>query len=89
MAVGQPHRGLHIEFPERQIPGGLVAHQHGDLGNRRAEIPGTGVFVPQNAQLVLQQGVVQNVYAHGRFPFHPLFSFSLASRSRSAWESRR
>ena len=38
-----------------QIPGGLVAHELGDLAHQLPEFLDAGVLVPQQRQLVLEQ----------------------------------
>ena len=86
----------------RQIAGGLIGQQHGDLANQRTEILHAGVLVAHDRQLVLHQRVIHNVQG-GEFFAHnnilrniknlktqsKVMGSPLASRSRSAWERRR
>ena len=64
LAVGRADGSLHIDGLHGEVTGGLIAHQHGDFGHGGAEVAGAGVFVPQDGQLMLQQGMIQNMHAH-------------------------
>ena len=86
------HGGLHLHSLEGEVPGGVIAHEGGDFADNLPKILDPGGLIPQDGELVLQQGVIQYVYH-----FH-LFHFSLSiycgwgvwaacsrsSRSRSA-----
>ena len=81
------HGGLNLHFFQRQIAGGLVAHQRGDFRHHLTKILYAGVFVPEDGELVLQQRVVQNMYLfHSHRQITPFSKRSF--RSRSACESR-
>ena len=56
--------GLDLHLFQRQITGSLVAQQGGDLAYQITELLGTGLLVAQNAQLVLQQGVLNDHGGH-------------------------
>ena len=83
------HRGLDLHILQGEVPGGLVALQGGDLRDDLPEFLHAGLLVPQDAQLMLKQGMVQNMYfavKHIQYPF--LLCSSRANRSRSAWDRR-
>ena len=91
------HRSLDLHLLGGQIPGSLIALQGGDLRDDLPELLHTGPLIPKDAQLVLKQRMVQNVYFVVVFEHHnkPLYLFwlsrlcrSRSSRSRSAWDSR-
>ena len=71
------HGGLDLHLLGRQIPGGLIALQGGDLRDDFPELLDAGPLVPEDAQLVLKQRVVQNVYLVVVFKHHnkPLYLF--------------
>src|SRR5438094_4421920 len=58
-----PHpleRRFHLRGLERQVLGHLVRHEHGDLVHELLEVPGGGVLVPENRELVLDQRVIEH-----------------------------
>ena len=62
---------LDLHVLQRQVAGGLIAHQGGDLGDDLAEVLDAGVLISQDGELVLEQRVIQNVYlfhVHGAIP---------------------
>ena len=59
---GLCHRGLDLHRLQRKVPGGVVAHEGGDLAHDLPEVSHAGGLIPQDGQLMLQQGVVQYVY---------------------------
>ena len=56
--------GLDLDLLHGQVTGGLVAQQGCDLADQITELLGTGLLVAQNAQLVLQQGVLNDHGGH-------------------------
>ena len=71
LGAGQSHGGLDLDFLSRQVAGGLVAQQHGNLAYQIAELLGAGVAVTQQADFVLDQGMVNNFNnAHGTISLH-------------------
>ncbi len=67
-------RGLDLDVLQRQVPGGLVALQSGDLGDDLPEFLHPGALVPEDGQLVLKQRMVQDVYLFVIHVFAPLLS---------------
>jgi len=67
LAVCHIHWSLYIHITSGQVTGGLIGHETGDLGNDLPKFVGAGMLIPQDAQLMLEQGVVQNmnVITHG------------------------
>ena len=69
-ALGNGNGGLHVHLFQRQVSGGLIAHQHGDFGYQFPEFLYTGVFISEDGELMLDERVVENAYfAHVRFSF--------------------
>ena len=70
-ALGGGHRGLHLHLVGGQVPGGLVAHEARDFSDQLPELLDAGILVPEDCQLVLNQGVIQyvNVCHKFRSPF--------------------
>ena len=60
LGVGKREGSFDLNFLQRKVAGSLVAHEHRDLLNQLAELLGTGVLVPQQGYLVLNQRVVAN-----------------------------
>ena len=60
LAGGLLKRGLHLDVLEREVAHGLIALEDRELRHELAELLGSGPLVPQDAQLVLDQGVVDN-----------------------------
>ena len=58
LGLGDGDWGLHLDLLERQVAGGLVAHQHRDFADQLAEFLGAGVLVAQQGEFVLNQWVV-------------------------------
>ena len=68
--------GLDLDLLKREVARGLVAHQHGDLGDELAELLDAGVLVAQDGQLVLDQRVVEYAYfAHISISFIKIKNF--------------
>ena len=86
---GLGHGGFDLHLLGGKVPGGLIAHKGGDFAHQLPELLDRGVLAPQNRQLVLDERMVQYVYAtHIQFPFW-FVDWSRSSRSRSAWDRRR
>ena len=67
LGAGQSHGGLDLDFLGGQVAGSLIAEQHRDLAHEVTELLGAGVAVTQQADFVLDQGMVNNFNnAHGR-----------------------
>ena len=64
LGLGHGDGGLDLDLLQGQIPGGLVAQQGGDLAHQVTELLGTGLLVAQQADLVLQQGVLNDHGVH-------------------------
>ena len=56
--------GLDLHLFQRQIAGSLVAQQRCDLANEVTELLGAGLFVAQQADLVLQQRMFNDHRGH-------------------------
>ena len=54
--------GLHLHLLQRQVPGDLVAHQHGELAHQLTEGLGAGLLVAEKGQLVLYERMVDHGY---------------------------
>ena len=63
LARGLLERGLDLDVLEREVAHGLVALEDGQLGHELAEVLRGGVLVPQDVQLVLHEGVVDDLEA--------------------------
>ena len=50
---GLCHGGLNLHRLERQVPGGVVAHEGGNLAHDLAEVLHAGGLIPQDGQLML------------------------------------
>ena len=53
---------LPIEKDDGQVAGGLIAHQTGNFADQLAEFLNGGLLVAQNGQLMLDQGMIEDVY---------------------------
>ena len=60
LAGGLLERGLYLDVLKREVAHGLVTLKDGKLGDKLAELLGARALVPQDAQLVLNEGVVDN-----------------------------
>ena len=96
-ALGDGHRRLHVDLFQRQVAGRLIAHQHGDFGDKLAEFLHAGLFIAQDGQLVLDQRVIEyDNFAHVSVSFYSnvmgqrfCSAARRSCRSRSACDSRR
>ena len=89
-ALRNSQRGLDFDVLQGQVAGRLVAHQHRYLTDKLTEGLGACVLVAQDAQFVLDKGMVEYVHiAHGGLLLFFYLCDSLACRSRSAWDSRK
>ena len=71
LGAGQSHGGLDLDFLGGQVAGSLIAEQHRDLAHEVTELLGAGVAVTQQADFVLDQGMVNNFNnAHGTISLH-------------------
>ena len=61
LGAGQSHGGLDLDFLGGQVAGSLIAEQHRDLAHEVTELLGAGVAVTQQADFVLDQGMVQTI----------------------------
>ena len=61
-ALGSGDGGLHLYLPGGQVAGGLIAHQTGNFADQLAEFLNGGLLVAQNGQLMLDQGMIEDVY---------------------------
>ena len=57
---GLLHGGDGFHIHQGQVPGGLVAHQRGNLADQLPEILGAGGHIPQKGELVLDERVVHD-----------------------------
>ena len=64
LGAGHGNGGFDLHFLGGQVTSGLVAQQHGDLVYQITEFLGAGGFVAQQADFVLDKGMV---YDHGLF----------------------
>ena len=62
VGFGRADGSFHFGFLGGEIAGHLVDHQHTDFLQQLTELLGAGVFVPHQAQLVLDQRMVEYVY---------------------------
>ena len=53
---------MHLYLPGGQVAGGLIAHQTGNFADQLAEFLNGGLLVAQNGQLMLDQGMIEDVY---------------------------
>ena len=53
------NRRFDLDLFRRQITGGLIAHELRDFSHQLAEFLNTGVFVPKQGQLMLNQRMLQ------------------------------
>ena len=53
--------GLHCDFLEGKIPGGLVAHQGGYLAGQLPEILAAGLLFAHQGDLVLDEGMIEDL----------------------------
>ena len=60
----QSNRSFDFNLFERQVAGSFIAHQHGYFADQFAEFLGTGVFVSQQGNLVLDEWVIKNHRSH-------------------------
>ena len=61
-ALGGSDGGLHLHLTGGQAAGGLIAHQTGNFADQLAEFLNGGLLVAQNGQLMLDQGMIEDVY---------------------------
>ena len=54
-------RGLHLDLLQGKVTGRLVADEHCGLGNQLTELLGTGVLIPHQRDLVLDQRMVDDM----------------------------
>ena len=52
------HGSFDLDFFNGKISGEFVAHEHCDLGEKFAEVLGTGILISHNAELMLDERVV-------------------------------
>ena len=63
---GLAQRSLDLHVNSGQITGHFIDHQHGDLLQQLAELLGAGGGLTHDGQLVLNQGMIENMnLAHG------------------------
>ncbi len=62
MALCNGDRGFDLYLLQRKIPGGLIAHQHCDLGDDLAEFLHAGLLIAQDGQLMLNKRMVEYAY---------------------------
>ena len=53
---------LHLDILQRQVPKRLISHQNRNLFYNGAELIGSGIFIPQAGNLMLNQRVIHDVY---------------------------
>ena len=67
-------RGLDIDILENQVSRRFIAFKHCNLGNDRSEITGSGLFVADKTDFMLDQRVIHNGnFAHNRILLRFLF----------------
>ena len=79
------HGSFNLHVLQRQVAGGFISHQHSNFRDKLPEVLGAGVLAAQNGQLVLKQGMAQDVDVVVHVPF----SFFFRSCKRSACAGRR
>ena len=77
------HGGLDGDLLGGQVPGRLVAHEGGDLGDDLPELLYAGALIPEDGQFMLDQRVIKNVY-HFVHVSCPLYIFQLFLVSQAA-----
>ena len=53
--------GLHCDFLEGKIPGGLVAHQGGYLAGQLPEVLAAGLLFAHQGDFVLDEGMIEDL----------------------------
>ena len=68
--LGLAKGSFDLHFLGRQVTGDLVHHQHADFFQQFPEFLGAGVNIAHQAQLVLNQRMIEDVYLpHGKASF--------------------
>ena len=81
--------GLDLDLLHGQVTGGLVAQQGCDLADQITELLGTGLLVAQDAQLVLQQGMLNDHRGHKYTLLFMFIGFRLPSVLQCAFRGGR
>ena len=61
LPLQKAQRGINMGLLRREIPGGLIAHQHGDLGNQLAEFLGAGQVFAKDGDVGVDEGMIERL----------------------------